>query len=139
MIIFYINHQVSFYHNKHHFNIPASRSIRGACERFRKLLAYHAFSGRTTGEHSTVISSLRIVFHSHCVALQCISEPLQFQKMLVLQKRPATDGRASEQRSMDGACERFRELPSSNAFSGRTAGEHSTVRPHSGIEKLTPY
>ena len=115
------------------------RSIRGAGQRFRELLSSLAFSGRTAGEHSIVISSLRIVFHSHCVALQCISEPLQFQKMLVLQKRPATDGRASEQRSTDGACERFRELPSSNAFSGRTAGEYSTVRPRSGSEKLTPH
>ena len=72
--------------------------------------------------------------YSHCELLQRISEPSQFKEMLEIQKRPATDGRASEQRSTDGACERFRTLPFSPVFPARTAGEHSAVITHSGME-----
>jgi len=72
--------------------------------------------------------------YSRCGLSQRISEPSQFQEMLEIQKRPATDGRASKQRSTDGACERFRTLPFSPAFPSGTAGEHSAVITHSGRE-----
>ena len=94
-----------------------------------------AFPPGTAGEHSAVILTVgRKLLHdySRCGLLQRISEPSQFKEMLEIQKRPATDGRASEQRSTDGACERFRTLPFPPAFLARTAGEHSAVITHSG-------
>ena len=52
-----------------------------------------------------------------------------------MKERPAMDGRTSEERSMDGASERFRTQPFPSAFPLRTAGERSTVRSHSMREK----
>ena len=82
-----------------------------------------------------LFSALCISFAVRNARLLCeitvYSEPSQFKEMLAIQKRPAMDGRTSEQRSMEGACERFRTQCISPAFPKRTAGEHFTVISHS--------